>query len=308
VILIITHKEDYTADFVVDKLNKKKIDYFRFNTEDSFEKDLTEISFEKKKNVVEINNRKKFNSVWFRRVKLPISKNLDEDFINYYAKESEIYFKNLWTVLNARWLSNPFNVYLAEHKLLQLKCAQKIGFNIPKTLVTTNFTSIKKFFNKNNNNIIIKPIYSGNFYSSIGKQTVFTSKVDQEDISKLENSIKCPSIFQENISKYLEIRVTVINNKVYSSSVDSKNTPNAQIDWRKGEVKFKRYKLPSKVEDLCIKLVNKFKLKFGAIDLILKENGEYIFLEINPNGQWAWIEMETGLPISNEIIKFLENK
>jgi glutathione synthase/RimK-type ligase-like ATP-grasp enzyme len=47
------------------------------------------------------------------------------------------------------------------------------------------------------------------------------------------------------------------------------------------------------------------EFKFGAIDLIKHPNGEYYFWENNPNGQWAWIEMDTGMLISQAIIKFL---
>ena len=56
---------------------------------------------------------------------------------------------------------------------------------------------------------------------------------------------------------------------------------------------------------MCLKLTKKLELNFSAIDLILDKNKDYIFLEINPNGQWAWIEKRLGYNISCEIIKLL---
>ena len=76
-------------------------------------------------------------------------------------------------------------------------------------------------------------------------------------------------------------------------------------DLRRKELTFKRTEIPKNVEDLCFLLVKKLNLSFGAIDLIKNLNGTYTFLEINPNGQWAWIETQTGLGISEAIIKEL---
>ena len=56
----------------------------------------------------------------------------------------------------------------------------------------------------------------------------------------------------------------------------------------------------------AVALVDELNLRFGAIDLIRDVNGEYWFLECNPNGQWAWIENRTGLPISAAIVDELE--
>lgn len=67
-----------------------------------------------------------------------------------------------------------------------------------------------------------------------------------------------------------------------------------------------KIKLPDAILNQCISLLKILNLRFGAIDFILDKNGNYIFLEINPNGQWAWIEKQTGYKISNEITNLLE--
>ena len=80
-----------------------------------------------------------------------------------------------------------------------------------------------------------------------------------------------------------------------------------KIDWRKKKIPFQPYLLPNEISEKCLALTQKLNLSFGAIDIIRNKNGEYIFLEINPNGQWAWLETEAGLKISDEIINFLVN-
>lgn len=49
-------------------------------------------------------------------------------------------------------------------------------------------------------------------------------------------------------------------------------------------------------------------LNFGCFDLIVTPDGEYVFLECNPNGQWLWVELATGLPIAEAIADFLTIK
>jgi glutathione synthase/RimK-type ligase-like ATP-grasp enzyme len=55
--------------------------------------------------------------------------------------------------------------------------------------------------------------------------------------------------------------------------------------------------LPTQIEERCIALVEAYGLSFGAIDLVRRTSGEYVFLELNPNGQWAWVEQLCGLPL-----------
>ncbi|MDQ3698554.1 MAG: hypothetical protein M3373_11110 [Gemmatimonadota bacterium] len=66
--------------------------------------------------------------------------------------------------------------------------------------------------------------------------------------------------------------------------------------------------LPEKVEALCVELLTELNLCFGAIDIVRAPDGEYVFLEINPNGQWAWVEERTGLPISDAIADLLTGR
>lgn len=302
-ILIVTHKDDYTADFVINKLNERKIEYYRLNSEDIPQ--FVDISISSNNSFIpEIANLKYIKSVWFRRVKYPVDLNLDKDTLNYYYGELNSFLKNLWQLTESRWLSHPDYINRAENKLLQLKKAAEIGFCIPDTLVSVNSVSIRDFYYKHSK-IIIKPLFNGKYVHNKDNSLIYTSVVLEKDLEDLDQSIKLHNIYQEYINKDVEIRVTVVNNNVFAAYVDSQNSKNTEIDWRKEKMPFSLFNLPDDVSKKCIQLVNDFNLSFGAIDLIKDTNGEYVFLEINPNGQWAWIEMDTGLMISDAIIKYL---
>jgi glutathione synthase/RimK-type ligase-like ATP-grasp enzyme len=300
-ILIITHKEDYTSDFLIDKLNNKGIKYKRLNCEDIYK---TSYSIDNNLNFI-FDNERSFKSVWFRRTKLPPFENAKFEDRIYLQNEYETLLKNLLSVMDTKWLSEPGAIYRAENKLLQLKLARKIGFNTPKTLVTNSKIELKKFYEENNQDIIIKPLGISRIFKDDSLSFLFTNSVKKEHIDAIENFDLTPCLFQNRIEKELELRITVVGENIFSAGVDSQSNIKTQLDWRKSQLQFFQYKIPKDISDKCIEMVKKLNLKFGAIDLIKDKNGNYIFLEINPNGQWAWIETQTQLPISDAIINEL---
>lgn len=303
-ILIITHKEDFTADFVIEKLNKHNIKYFRLNCEDL---NRNNYSFDSINNLnLSINGICDFSSVWFRRTKLPDIEVKDQGQKMFLLADYESLFDNLFSLIKSeKWLSIPHYVYRAENKLYQLQKAKQIGFNVPNTIVTNSYKQLSEFILDNDKNVIIKPIRQGRIQLSDGLKTIFTNQVNQEIIENLTKYDLTPCIFQNNVLKEYELRITVVANKVFSAKINSQENENTQIDWRKEKIPFTEYELPLDIQKKCVKLLKELNISFGAIDLIKDKNGKYIFLEINPNGQWAWIEMETGLKISKAIINYL---
>lgn len=306
-ILIITHKEDFTSDFIIEKLNSRGIKYFRLNCEDIDEETY---SFENSSQFsFNINGISSFDSVWFRRPKLPELSTQNESERIFLMSDYDSLLENIYLLINSnKWLSHPKDVYRAENKLLQLKTAQSIGIQIPPTLVTNNHEKLRKFISRQNNNVIIKPIRQGRILHGDGFKTIFTNKIDLDKIQGISEFDLTPCIFQKCISKLYEIRVTVVGDKVFSAKINSQATNETKIDWRKEKIPFEKYELPKDISDKCIAITKRLNLSFGAIDIIRNQEGEYVFLEINPNGQWAWLEMDVELKISDEIINFLTDE
>lgn len=300
-ILIITHKEDYTSDFIVNKLNQRNIKYKRLNCEDIIDNIFT---VDKNLNFT-FDGETNFSSVWFRRTKLPNIENQDINKKNYLLNEYEALLKNLFLTINAKWVSDPYSIYQAENKLHQLKIASDLGFKIPNTLVTNSKENLKKFYIENSKNVIIKPLSQSKINNDNETEFIFTNVLKEEHINQIDKYDLTPCIYQERIEKLIELRVTVIGQNVFSAGVNSQTLETTKTDWRKEKLEFFIEDIPTEIKEKCILLVKNLNLKFGAIDLIKDKNGNYIFLEINPNGQWAWIENETGLKISDSIINEL---
>lgn len=305
-ILIITHKTDYTADFVVNKLNQRGILYRRLNCEDLLASEFN-IRFDDGFSY-SILGEDQYKSVWFRRTKLPEVKDLPREETVYILGEIEGFFKNLFSILPAKWLSSPAAVYEAENKLLQLKLAQRLGFKIPNTLVTNSKRELKEFYQTNRQDIIIKPISQTRVTYDENSAFIFTNAVSHNLIEQIEEFDLTPCIFQRHIPKDYEIRATVVGEKVFAAAVYSQADDETKLDWRRKRLEFVEMQLPEEIKNLCVLLLKKLNLGFGAIDLIKTPSGEYVFLEINPNGQWVWIENQTGQKISDAIIEYLSNE
>lgn len=302
-VLIITHKEDYTADFLIDKLNNRNLKYKRLNCEDLSVKNYRidgELEFK-------FDGESKFSSIWFRRTKLPDFSYQNIEIQLYVANEYETLLKNLFSVLDCKWISNPSAVYKAENKLFQLKEAKKLGFKIPNTLLTNSKDELVNFYLENKKQVIIKPLAQSKIINRNSTQFLFSNLLKEEHINSIDNFELTPCIYQEKIEKKIELRITVVGKKLFAAAVKSQENENTKIDWRRDDLIFFPIEIPNDIEKICLQLVENLNLKFGAIDMILDSNGNYIFLEINPNGQWAWIETQTGLEISNAIIDELYN-
>lgn len=305
-ILIITHKTDFTADIIVNKLNQRGINYRRLNCEDLF---LADFSFKFDEDFrFSILGEDNYESVWFRRTKLPEIKGLSSEEAIYVLNDINSFLSNIFSILPARWLSRPASVYEAENKLLQLKTARRIGFTIPDTLVTNSRADLKSFYNENGGDIVIKPISQTRISSKEDSAFIFTNPVSQNLIDRIEEFDLAPCIFQRNIPKEYEVRATVVGEKVFAAAVNSQTDEETKVDWRRKKLGFTEVALLSEIQDLCVRLTKELNLGFGAIDLIKTPGGEYVFLEINPNGQWAWIENETGQKISEAIIEYLTDE
>jgi len=140
-----------------------------------------------------------------------------------------------------------------------------------------------------------------------GPQSIYTSRVTSDDLTQLERVQHTACLFQEYVSKSIELRLTVVGRKIFCAEIDSQRSPKSSVDWRTSydDLKYAVHKLPKSVAQKCLDLVDRLGLVFAAVDFILTPDGRYVFLEVNPNGQWGWIEDETGLPISSAIIELL---
>lgn len=317
-ILIISTKFDPHVDIIIRQLNEQKIPFARFNTEDFPLASSLSILFEGIAHSEELTfpgnpqiKGSDITAVWYRR---PAQFEFPSEFSPaahiFAEKETRATISGLWQLLDCLWVNHPEKNRIAELKLNQLKIANQLGIEIPKTLITNNPEDARKFFKSCSENIVIKSLSGGLVTDQLDSTAIYTNIVREADMKDVKSVRYTPALFQEYVPKEIELRITVVGKKVFAAEIHSQTQEKTLHDWRRDTLNLshKEHKLPKEIEQKCLGLVKSFGLHFGAIDMILTPDGRYVFLEINPNGQWAWIEDLTGMPISEALIDLLTGK
>lgn len=247
------------------------------------------------------------NAVWYRRPEAPVAHAAVTDRVarGFVEKECSLFVHDLWSSLDVRWLPGaPHVVRHAEQKLMQLKVAGQIGFELPPTLSTNSPADVVEFYRRHEGNIISKQAAKA-FFDTVGHSLIrYTELVSTRDIAHAGSIAYCPMIFQAYVPKQFELRITVVGKQVFAAEIHSQTTNHTRYDWRRydhGVTPHRAHRLPAEIERKCVRLVEKLGLRYGAIDMVFTPDGRYVFIEINPNGQYLWIEHEAGLPISDAI-------
>jgi glutathione synthase/RimK-type ligase-like ATP-grasp enzyme len=208
---------------------------------------------------------------------------------------------------NVRWMSHPSAIWQAEYKPYQLQLAASLGLTIPPTVVTNDPSAVRSAFDEFGD-LIIKPTRSGYVIKDGGEYAIYTSRLLAEHLDDLESARWSPSIYQALIPKKYDVRVTFVGDRYFAAAIDSPSDPAAHVDWRQTEnpaLPHYPLKLPGALEATLRQLMDALRLTFGAIDLIQTPEGDYVFLEVNPNGQWLWLDDMLNLCISDAVAEWL---
>lgn len=314
-IVILSNKYDITVDYVIRILAKDRRRFLRINTEDIVDKNVSitfpEFSYKIGKGLENYDLVHELGSIWFRRPGRPFEftskeSRPSETVVSFVEDQWHAFIEGIRSIDNVFWVNDPDKNHIAENKIFQLKLAQEIGLRIPRTCITTDKEEIMKFKEKCDGNIVGKALYSPLIEDKDEDYFIFTNIIESiEESSKREFSL-APSIFQELLTNKTDYRLTIIGDHCFSVRVIRESSKGIPSDWRiiKEGLKFQPCELPSSIREKCIEMVKKLGLVFGAIDLV-QTSDEFYFLEINPNGEWAWLQKESELPIAETLVDYL---
>lgn len=209
--------------------------------------------------------------------------------------------------LQGRWMSHPAAVWQAENKPFQLAIAQELGFRIPRTLITNDVDAIRSAATKIGR-MVVKPARTGHVVHGGVDRAIYTSELLPEHLEDLSGAELSPAIYQELVPKRFDIRVTIVGQQLFAVAIDSQSDPAAVIDWRHTDnphLPHERTALPGDLQRRLHLLVERLGLTFAAIDLVETPHGDFVFLEVNPNGQWLWLDDALDLGISSAVASWL---
>ncbi|MEH1901413.1 MAG: MvdD family ATP-grasp ribosomal peptide maturase [Nostoc sp.] len=318
-VLIITYSQDNESiPLVIQAIEAQGGKAFRFDT-DRFPTEVQlDVYYGATEQVILSADDQKLDlsevsAVWYRRIAIgsKIPTTMDKQMRQASIQESRVTIQGMIASIQGFHLDPLPNIRRAENKQLQLQVARKIGLETPRTLTTNNPQAVKQFAQECELGMITKMLSSFAIYDEQGREkVVFTNPISSEDLDNLDGLRFCPMTFQEKIPKAVELRTIIVGKNVFTAAVDSQALDKARYDWRRQGIAlldaWELYSLPQDVEEKLLKLMVEFGLNYGAIDIILTPDGRHIFLEINPVGEFFWLERCPGLPISHAIAEILQ--
>ena len=296
-ILMITSSNDLTCDYLIASYSDAsffRLDFDRFS---KYEMEVGEDGFHIESNEGSIDSQS-CQSIYYRK---PVAENLcgvfEEKYHSFVHKEAYSLVEGIAESFEGRCLTRPSVMRRANNKAVQLILAKQIGFKLPLSSITncpSNIVAAGK------GDRIVKPLAIGTVVSDGVKEFVQTNIFD-ERIST-ENLKYSPAYFQEYINKDYEVRSTFVGEVEFSVRILSEN----KVDWRKmnNTILYEEARLPDEIYSMCVTFMKKLNMSFGCFDFIVR-NDEFYFLEMNANGQWAWLEREVGVQISKKIVGYL---
>lgn len=304
-ILLITGADDKGADYLVD--NYLEYSFFRLNTDQMSRyniKIMAEVPFfiiedRWEKQVITLEY---ICGVYLRKIISPNFYEFEDEYHFYLFNEFITFIEGIAESISTSSLGRPSIIKVADNKIYQLNLARKFGFTVPESCITNDIKTVTSFSRENE--CIIKPISIGVVYKESTIQVVRTNLFNKEIELPKEISTN-PLYLQKYQEKSYEVRAVFVEDDEFSFKIITSN----EVDWRKNSSgnTYQTYYLPSLVRKQCIEMMQFLGLDFAIFDFIVFE-GTFIFLEVNPNGEWVWLDHLTHKEMSSRIMLLISGQ
>lgn len=308
--LIITNRDDLAVDVLLSRIEEEGLSAFRLNTEDLH---LAKLNWnEKGEGSVEVGERELLlqhvSAVLYRRALTPLLAKLEVQLDARVFAAGEIrhtYEGILQSLATATWVNPLHATHAAERKLFQLTTARALGLRTPDTIVTNIAREASAFFARHPTGIISKPVFHGLWGAQNGFRAVYTRLLEPSGLPEQRELDSCPVLLQEAVNKRRDIRLTIIGQEAFTAAIDTE--PVCSIDWRHPghQPKYEEVEPPAQVLAASQQMLTTLSLNYGAFDFVETKDGDWTFLEVNPVGEWAWLERELGFRMTEAFLRLL---
>ncbi|MCN9239563.1 ATP-grasp ribosomal peptide maturase [Streptomyces sp. RY43-2] len=310
-VAVVTEVDDVTADMVITELNKRGVPVVRFDPSDIGDRLSLSARFGASRAATPAGHLRTpsrttalegVRSLYWRRPTWPCFEHLDDQDARFAAAQVRHGLGGtLYALANCRYVNHPFSNYAAEHKPMQLAVAERLGLTVPPTLISNDLADIRAFITEHGR-AIYKTLRWTPYRRGDGVGlTTWTEPVTADEVD--ESVAEVPHLFQARVDKVADLRVVIVGPKAFAIRIDSD-----LLDWRAdySALTYAPVALPANVEKALTAHLEHFGLASGSFDLCITRDGDLHWLELNPNGQWGWLEDETGLPIAAAFADLLE--
>jgi len=237
-------------------------------------------------------------SIWWRRPqRFDLSAIGDAEAFAFAYNEWHEALAGLWQLADAFWVNNPVDDEVASHKAFQLREAAAVGLRIPRTLITSDPETARAFIDSLGFERTVFKVFSATEHTWRETRVLRREELEQIDDVRL-----APVIFQEYIPAEVDLRITVVGDRVFPAAIYSQDTA-YKVDFRMGmdDARIAATELPDDIVANLKNLLRRLNLVYGAVDMRRTPTGEHVFLEVNTAGQWLFVEQATGQPIAEAV-------
>lgn len=306
---------------VIELLDAKEVDWLRINGADLLQKLRFDISISpselsatlfRSQPKEQLFDLAQVSAVWNRRLgPMIMDTALDTSVHNFINVEMKAVTDALeFLTPTARWMNPYWADLIAENPLKQLLAAKKAGLSIPDTLVTQSAAAARQFVKRHQGHVVLKMLSNVNPASFGIRKFFLTNRWSRAVEQHLEHIQYCPTLLQEEVEKLTEIRVTVVGKQVFAAAIAPISMQELGVDIREGdmaELPHAEYLLPSEVQQKILRMMDSLSLQFCTMDLVKTTARDYVFLDLNPCGQYGWTESMTTMQINQAIANWLTN-
>lgn len=310
-ILILTGRDDVTADAVVEELVSRGEEVVRYDTADFPTASRLAVSLTGEgwagllsgSRLVRVESVK---SVWWRR---PNEFRTPDDWPGHARalalSEARSGLLGVLGSLPVRWINHPAADAAANYKPKQLASAARAGLNVPRSVITSDPDHAREFIGAEQ--VVYKGLGGGVLGPGGKRQFLPVSLVGADEID--DGVTGTAHLFQERVPKAYEVRLTVIGGRMFPVAIHAGSAA-ARLDWRTDyrSLRYTRPALPTDVEEGVRRLMDELDLYFGALDFAVTPDGRWVFFEVNPNGQWHWLTVKAGLPLVEAMADALQGE
>lgn len=298
--LVLSNTKDATADYLCSRLVDAGVPFDRFDTDAPL--DAVQLSLKDDDLQFSWNGRvvrpHQIRAVVFRRPVPFTAPACGDEYLQRHASAewAEAIEGFLANIPVNRWINHPARNFMASHKVHQLVEARRCGLQVPPWIVTTNPLDAERFLESHGPEAVAKPLASGYIEraDAVDDTLIYTQSINRSHTALFDRLPGCPVLFQSRIHKRTDIRLIVMDHRFAAASLTAEEAGGAQrLDIRRDNMRDVRYAsmiVPSHVTDGVAKLMGGYGLRFAALDFAIDIEDRWLFLEVNPNGQWAWLD------------------
>ena len=307
-VLVVTEPLDLTADMVITELNRKGAPVVRFNPADIGTDLMVSARFGvcpapvvgQLRTPSRTADLEHARAVYWRRPVWPAFAHLEAADARYAAAQVRYGLGGiLYSLDGPLWVNHPLREAAADYKPAQLAVAQSLGLTVPPTLVTNDPDTARQF-TAAYGPVIAKALRWTPYERDGVPMTSWAEPVVTDEIDDTLSA--APHLLQARVEKVADLRVLIVGRRVFAVRIDS-----GLLDWRTDyeALSYSVVCLPERLEKVLLAFLDHFGLVSGSFDLALDGKGDFHWLELNPNGQWGWLEEKTGLEMSAAIADLL---